>query len=254
MPRQHLYDNPKSPEFTLGALRTLLAYVRAQQADGRTKITNFSEGRGGSLKTFKTLIDQIEEDTGTYMVGRVLENPLTGSEQGDIAAYPEELDGPAEALKAAYKKEVTRTRKSTVTLDGEVWAEFAEVVLGLYEITRRATNRRPLRKEPVQVARGPFAGLRPTRAVVPENVPPTRHSEEDRRRYLVWLKHQSKLVAEARAFCDADDGSVHELLRFVPGYEPEERPPYDEFETADPVRERHRNSEDEAGYPSAARR
>lgn len=254
MPRQHLCDNPKSPEFTLGALRTLLAYVRAQQADERTKITNFSEGRGGSLKTFKTLIDQIEEDTGAYMVGRVLENPMTRTEQGEVSDYPEELDRPAEALKKAHGKKVTRTRKSTVTLDGEVWAEFAEVVLGLYEITRQATNRRPVRKEPVQGARGPFAGLRPTRAVVPENVPLTRHSEEDRRRYLVWLKHQNKLMAEARAFCDADDGSVHELLRFVPGYDPEERPPYDDIETADPVRERHRTIEDEAGYPLAARR
>jgi hypothetical protein len=42
-------------------------------------------------------------------------------------------------------------------------------------------------------------------------------------------------MIKAQDFCDADDGSVHDLLRFVPGYEPEERPPYEEeaFEQLD---------------------
>lgn len=250
MPRQHLYDNPQSPEFTLGGLRTLLAYVRAQQEDPRTKITNFAAGRGGSLKTFKTAIDKIEEDTGAYVVARVIKNPMTDQEQGELTDYPEELDAQARALEAAHRTEVTRVRKSKVTLDGEVWAEFGEVVLRLYEMTRQATDRRPVRREPVQVADGPFNRFRPTRAVVPENVPPTRHSEEDRRRFLVWLKHQNALMQRAQDFCNQDDGSVYELLRFVPGYEPEERPDF-EYDP-DPAPPQHQY-DDEEEYAAGGR-
>lgn len=195
MRKSHLFESPKSPDFTLGGLRYFTDYVRARNAkpeteDQQTKnkpltMKAFATGRDGNGgdEKFKLQLSKIEAEVGHNLISR------KGTK----------LD-------------------SEVTLHGEIWAEFGELVLSLYAAVWNATNTPPSSGE---------YGSSSLSAV--RNLPPT-DPETGHVGMLYWLIRQNAAISDAQLVADQNGVALHEALQLIARHERPESPHPSDFE------------------------
>jgi hypothetical protein len=211
----------------LAQLRKELHRLADERADARTfqeaepsklTIEQFAERMGVVTSTIANVIKKIEAPLGTYLVPRIDGNAPKVKRRRLRSNYPEET-----REFAANQDPEKRTDRSSIhpelTLDGEIWSLYADLVLRLYALTQRATAPYPPPPEPpsptgpIQVRRGfgrPVAVARPHRP-----------SETSRARYLQWLRHQHDLVTQGEEFIRTNRyATVFHLERLLPGYVP----------------------------------
>lgn len=226
------------------------SYAKSWLDNPATNRTAFGNDRDESAKKFLGRIIRLEAYLGTFLLERSVKDPRTNTEIPFRPRNPEEL--------AWILSQITRSGKSTgktkvnseLTLDGKIWASFAQNVFALFDLTEHATAKLAVDPDAVPLVAEilenelaarqvdeavaayswseykPGAGRLPWATttqvqsaqrsdVVAERDIPTRSHPWDRAKYLIWLSHQTREIANA--WRDADETSVFDLAFRVPG-------------------------------------
>ena len=206
-----------------------LREVKAQQLDARDygqperpRLTagRFADSMDVVSTTVKNTLVRIEKSLETYLVPRIDKGALKVNRRKVRSNYPEDT--------ARHGGERGKGRiDPELTLDGEIWALYADMVLRLHALTKRATA--PYPKTPSSEATKQFTMRRGFGAVA-RTPQPVRPSEASRARFLIWLQHQHDLVVQAEDFLRNNRyAKPSHLERLVPGYQaaPDEEPLWD---------------------------
>ncbi|WP_316355305.1 hypothetical protein [Devosia sp.] len=225
------------------------SYAKSRLDNPATNRTTFGNERDESAKKFLGRVIRLEAYLGTFLLERSVRDPRTNTEMAFRPRNPEEL--------AWILSQITRSGKSTgkpqvnseLTLDGKIWASFAQNIFTLFDLTEHATaqlaadpDSTPLVAEILEnelaarqvdeaaayswneykpgAGRPPWAPKTPVQSAqrsdaVAERRIPTRNHPWDREKYLIWLSHQTTEIADA--WRDADETSVFDLAFRVPG-------------------------------------
>lgn len=236
-------SQPKIPDkepLTFEQLETLACLLRMQEIWDQThirarqlqlptpkrRLIDVADTLGVSATTVSDRIRVIEKKLGTYVVvhsdaaapkvGRLRTKSLTPEET------EEHMLGNPQAGKGTQVS-------PELTLDGRIWAVYAELLLDLHKLAMQATA-----MPTPAVAKGVSPSKKrialPKGSKVPPPTAPQRSSEISRERFLHWLRHQRKQLSDAHSFLRENRyATPGNLDRLVPDYRPDpnEEPLYD---------------------------
>lgn len=169
MGTKQIDDGQWSGNFPLEDLKVFLEFVRAQEADSDLTMHAHTETGAGGKREYKRLersMSRIEDAIGCDLV------------HVDRAGR----------------------RTSNVTLDGQVWAEFADLVVVLYEMTRSGIDHGPKKA----ATHRPRVHIDPT---------------VGRRNILAWLRHQNAEVLKARHLSEHHSVPLCQTINLIAKHE-----------------------------------
>lgn len=180
---------------------------------------------GRSPTTVTDRIRALEKPAGTYFLPRKSAEAPSPTRRHGLVSYPEDFvaaGGPESdnATAAGATDPYRAPVEPSLTLDGEIWATYADLVVKLRDLTLQATAKlapEPLPEVPekrrIKLPKGT-----PRRSRKPA---PSRSSEHGRRNYLAWLRQHLDLVEKAHDFLlENGRATPMDLNRLLPGYEP----------------------------------
>lgn len=209
---KQIFSDRKSPEFTLGGLRYFVDYVRARKISSALA----KDGKKPKLPTMKSFATADDKKNSEY-----------GNFRLQISKIEEAV---GQHLVARKGQDWT----SEVTLEGQIWAEFGELVLSLYAVTWNATNKAQIPSS--------ITGGGSHRRIVSRTDPKAGHAD-----ILEWLKKQNSTLAEASLLAAQNGVFLEQVLHLATTrYEPPENPHPSELNGFGPSQEGY----DDEDFPS----